>query len=257
MCRTLARGAMLAWLHPVHPVRAVTNSCLCLTDLKAKVCLQVESKTKLAAGVKPLVGGGGIFKSAAVEVLRRERRLMTTGDITKYVHWTWVSLSLHSIQFTRQSKCCIDAGTSLGRHLFLRCFCLGAHEKNKSNILVLHAKVIYWSFCVQAGSGDGADQLSRQDARCHHGLSAIHRCQKEIAFVCFHSSTGANPESLHVSTISSLCLAALSVELDVTHQTSQPACICHVPETYRLQAQHVHSVLHIQELVSHQSTHVS
>ncbi|DBA68284.1 hypothetical protein WJX79_001596 [Trebouxia sp. C0005] len=43
----------------------------------------VESKTKLAAGVKPLAGGGGIFKSAAVEVLRRERRLMTTGDITK------------------------------------------------------------------------------------------------------------------------------------------------------------------------------
>ena len=46
--------------------------------------LQGESKTKLAAGVKPLAGGGGIFKSAAVEVLRRERRLMTTGEITKY-----------------------------------------------------------------------------------------------------------------------------------------------------------------------------
>lgn len=45
--------------------------------------MQGESKTKLAAGVKPLAGGGGIFKSAAVEVLRRERRLMTTGDITK------------------------------------------------------------------------------------------------------------------------------------------------------------------------------
>ena len=47
--------------------------------------LQGESKTSLAAGVKPLAGGGGIFKSAAVEVLRRERRLMTTGEITKYV----------------------------------------------------------------------------------------------------------------------------------------------------------------------------
>ena len=32
-----------------------------------------------------MAGGGGIFKSAAVEVLRRERRLMTTGEITKYV----------------------------------------------------------------------------------------------------------------------------------------------------------------------------
>ncbi len=50
------------------------------------ICLQGESKTKLAAGVKPLAGGGGIFKSAAVEVLRRERRLMTTGDITKYAN---------------------------------------------------------------------------------------------------------------------------------------------------------------------------
>jgi hypothetical protein len=28
-------------------------------------------------------GAGGIFKSAAVEVLRMERRLMTTGEITK------------------------------------------------------------------------------------------------------------------------------------------------------------------------------
>lgn len=79
---------MLAWLHPVHPVRAVAISYLCLTYIEVDVCLQVESKTKLAAGVKPLAGGGGIFKSAAVEVLRRERRLMTTGDITKYVYWT-------------------------------------------------------------------------------------------------------------------------------------------------------------------------
>ena len=45
--------------------------------------MQGENKTSLAAGVKPLAGGGGIFKSAAVEVLRRERRLMTTGEITK------------------------------------------------------------------------------------------------------------------------------------------------------------------------------
>jgi hypothetical protein len=32
-----------------------------------------------------LKGGGGIFKSAAVAVLRLERKLMTTGDITKSV----------------------------------------------------------------------------------------------------------------------------------------------------------------------------
>jgi hypothetical protein len=28
-------------------------------------------------------GAGGIFKSAAIEVLRMDRRLMTTGEITK------------------------------------------------------------------------------------------------------------------------------------------------------------------------------
>lgn len=44
----------------------------------------MESKTSLGRGVRPLQGGGGIFKSAAVAVLRTERRLMTTGEITKY-----------------------------------------------------------------------------------------------------------------------------------------------------------------------------
>ena len=43
----------------------------------------MESKTSLGRGVRPLQGGGGIFKSAAVAVLRTERRLMTTGEITK------------------------------------------------------------------------------------------------------------------------------------------------------------------------------
>jgi len=64
---------------------------------------------------------------------------------------------------------------------------------------------------MQAGSGNGVDQLPRQDARRHHGLSAVHRCQKETAFVGFHSSTGANPESLHVRTTSSLCHTASGV----------------------------------------------
>lgn len=41
------------------------------------------SKTTLGAGVKQLPGGGGIFKSAAVAVLRLERKLMSTGDITR------------------------------------------------------------------------------------------------------------------------------------------------------------------------------
>ena len=44
-----------------------------------------EPKTTLGGGLKPLASGGGIFKSAAVAVLRLERKLMTTGDITKCV----------------------------------------------------------------------------------------------------------------------------------------------------------------------------
>ena len=42
-----------------------------------------EKRTCLGGGLKPLTGGGGIFKSAAVAVLREERKLMTTGEITK------------------------------------------------------------------------------------------------------------------------------------------------------------------------------
>ncbi|GAX82406.1 hypothetical protein CEUSTIGMA_g9834.t1 [Chlamydomonas eustigma] len=44
---------------------------------------QDEKRTCLGGGIKPLSGGGGIFKSAAVAVLRLERKLMTTGEITK------------------------------------------------------------------------------------------------------------------------------------------------------------------------------
>ena len=43
----------------------------------------IDPKTTLGHGVNMLKGGGGIFKSAAVAVLRIERKLMTTGDITK------------------------------------------------------------------------------------------------------------------------------------------------------------------------------
>ena len=42
-----------------------------------------DQKTTLGQGVNMLKGGGGIFKSAAVAILRVERRLMTTGEITK------------------------------------------------------------------------------------------------------------------------------------------------------------------------------
>ena len=42
-----------------------------------------DPKTTLGQGVKMLKGGGGIFKSAAVTVLRQDRRLLTTAEITK------------------------------------------------------------------------------------------------------------------------------------------------------------------------------
>lgn len=42
-----------------------------------------DKRTHLAEGIPVIQGGGGIFKSAAVAVLRRERRLLTTGEITK------------------------------------------------------------------------------------------------------------------------------------------------------------------------------
>eukprot|EP00877_Chromochloris_zofingiensis_P002038 jgi/Chrzof1/11835/Cz06g11210.t1 len=42
-----------------------------------------RSRSNLGSKLNAMSGGGGIFKSAAVEVLRKERRLMTTGEITK------------------------------------------------------------------------------------------------------------------------------------------------------------------------------
>ena len=50
--------------------------------------MQPDMKTTLGPGVAVLPGGGGIFKSAAVAVLRMERRLMTTGEITRCVSWS-------------------------------------------------------------------------------------------------------------------------------------------------------------------------
>jgi len=41
------------------------------------------SRSTLGPAATSIPGAGGIFKSAAVEVLRMERRLMTTGEITK------------------------------------------------------------------------------------------------------------------------------------------------------------------------------
>jgi hypothetical protein len=40
-------------------------------------------RSTLGPAALPIAGGSGIFKSAAIQVLCEERRLMTTGEITK------------------------------------------------------------------------------------------------------------------------------------------------------------------------------
>ena len=53
--------------------------------LRARQAGMGEARTTVGAGLKLQQGGGGIFKTAAVAVLRMERRLMATREITKCV----------------------------------------------------------------------------------------------------------------------------------------------------------------------------
>jgi hypothetical protein len=57
-------------------------------DARAPVASQAQPqpgsrKARLGPGAEGVTNAGGIFKSAAVAILRQERRLMTTGDITR------------------------------------------------------------------------------------------------------------------------------------------------------------------------------
>ena len=64
----------LQWSHAAPWVRML---------LRARQAGMGEVRTTVGAGLKLQQGGGGIFKTAAVAVLRMERRLMATGEITK------------------------------------------------------------------------------------------------------------------------------------------------------------------------------
>lgn len=66
---------------------------------------RMDAKKKLGAGVRPSQGGGGIFKSAAVAILRVERRLMTTGEITKYKHSFLATTPSPCRLLLRRTKC--------------------------------------------------------------------------------------------------------------------------------------------------------
>lgn len=142
-----------------RPALLIQICLLHVTSPDFSTDLQGESKTKLAAGVKPLAGGGGIFKSAAVEVLRRERRLMTTGDITKYA----ISLC-HHLPFVYTNM----------RLLFSCIFCSGVALAWQTSILGKHDQAAeltlqYKQFCLMSASKSSICRLGI----CHSCVCAL------------------------------------------------------------------------------------
>ena len=76
----------------------------------------------LAPGVRPLPAGG-IFKSAAVEVLRRERRLMTTGEICRLaLEWGLLQCSGKTPEATMASSLYGDIKRRDRQSIFIRCW---------------------------------------------------------------------------------------------------------------------------------------
>lgn len=51
--------------------------------MQTRVGLRLQDDKKPLGVLQLTDTGGGVFKSAAVAILRRERRLLTTGEITK------------------------------------------------------------------------------------------------------------------------------------------------------------------------------
>jgi HB1, ASXL, restriction endonuclease HTH domain len=75
----------------------------------------------LSTGVKPLPAGG-IFKSAAVEVLRRERRLMSTGEICRLaLEWSLLKCSGKTPEATMASSLYGDIKRWDKKSVFVRC----------------------------------------------------------------------------------------------------------------------------------------
>ena len=121
-----------------------------------------------------LPGGGGIFKSAAVAVLRMERRLMTTGEITRCVSWAgpWLPSRLLS-----------GASHVALPHLV---------QLPKPQYSLKHRAHGLWPL-LQSRSHQGPHQLPGQDARGHHGISPLHRCQAQAGGLRLHPPTGDSP----------------------------------------------------------------
>jgi HB1, ASXL, restriction endonuclease HTH domain len=81
---------------------------------------QTRGTAHLAAGVH-LLPSGGIFKSAAVEVLRREQRLMATGEICKLaLEWGLLKCSGKTPEATMASSLYGDIKKNHGASLFFR-----------------------------------------------------------------------------------------------------------------------------------------
>ena len=128
-------------------------------------------KTTLGPGVAVLPGGGGIFKSAAVAVLRMERRLMTTGEITRCV--SWAGLWLPSRLLSGASQVALPQLVQLPESQYS-----------------LNSRAHGLWLLLQGCPLQGPHQLPGQDAGGHHGISPLHRCQAQAGGLRLHPPTG-------------------------------------------------------------------
>jgi len=109
--RFLATCAQLNAFFPSHRI-------LQKTQIKSRP--QVRGTAQLAAGVH-LLPSGGVFKSAAVEVLRREQRFMATGEICKLaLKWGLLQCSGKTPEATMASSLYGDIKRNDGASLFFR-----------------------------------------------------------------------------------------------------------------------------------------
>lgn len=94
-----------------------------LSSVLAQMKGPCATRPKLAVGVRALpAGGGGVFKSAAVEVLRRECRLMTTGEICRLaLEWGLLVCSGKTPEATMASSLYGDVKRHEQNSMFFRC----------------------------------------------------------------------------------------------------------------------------------------
>jgi hypothetical protein len=115
-----------------------------------------RGRSNLGSGVQPISGGGGIFKSAAVEVLRQERRLMTTGEITK-------------------------------------CECYHADKQEALGLLSEHELMCPICITVQDCVTKGFPKGAREDTRSDHGVGFVHRREETEWNLYLHQVSFLHP----------------------------------------------------------------